>query len=363
MRRVPRPTAARRGSREVGAVGLRLVVVAVFIAAIAVPAVLAYDTGVLPGPAQASAGSSSVSTTNDTHRVAALVWPTDALGLTATDTAVLWEQRDPSAAVAGLWSYDVRTQSTERMLDRSVMGKSAGFPSASGDVITWAAWTGRRGVGTPHIEAYDTTSTRRWTVARAGREPSAAGESVLWVEGHAAGGDSIRGSNSLTDEEYSIAAAGKVHDIAAWGSWVAWIAGPGKTGAVWAGSCHNAKRFKLAAAGSIVAIDRDRVLWATAAGGHATALVSWDRHSRRSTVLCRVAGSVSSLALSSRQAVWVTTRDATGPQIWAYDFGADRAYAVSVAAGRQASPVIVADSVYWADDRSGHWELYARSLR
>ena len=107
-------------------------------------------------------------------------------------------------------------------------------------MIAWAAWTGRRGDGPPRIEAYDAVSTRRWTVAPAGRDPSVAGESVIWVEDDAAGGnDAIRGSNSLTDEEYSITADGSVRDVAAWGSWAAWIAGRGKTGAVWAGSYHD----------------------------------------------------------------------------------------------------------------------------
>ena len=80
-------------------------------------------------------------------------------------------------------------------------------------------------------------------------------------------------------------------------------------------------------------------------------------------MLCRVVGTVSSLALSRRHAAWVTTRDTTGPQVWAYDFDAGKAFTVSAESSRQASPVIVAGSVYWADDRSGHWELYARSLQ
>ena len=231
-------------------------------------------------------------------------------------------------------------------------------------MIAWAAWAGRRGAGPPQIEAYDTVSTRRWTVAPAGRYPKAARETVIWVEPEAVGGnDAIRGSNSLTDEEYSITADGHVRDVAAWGSWAAWIAGPGTSSAVWAGSYRNDTRVKLAEAGTAVAIDRDRILWAAHVGRHSTAVVAWDRQSRRSRVLCRVAGAVSSLAVSRRYAVWVTTSKATGVQVWAYDFGAGKAYTVSAGDSRQASPVIVAGSVYWADDRSGHWELYARSLR
>ncbi len=350
-------------AREVGAVAKRFVVVAAFLAAAAVPGFLAYSTGLLPGPTQASADSSAA-IASVAHPVRPLAWPEEALGLAATDTAVLWEQRDPSAAVAGLWSFDVRTRRTERVLERSATGKSAGFPSASGDVIAWAAWAGRRGAGPPQIEAYDSASTRRWTAAPAGRDPSTAGDCVIWVEPDAGGGnDAIRGSNALTDEEYSITVDGRIRDVAAWGSWAVWIAGRGTSGAVWAGSYRNGPQRKLAAAGTAVAIDRHRILWAAPVGRHSSAVVSWDRHSSRSTVLCRVAGAVSSLSVSRRYAVWVTTRKATGPQVWAYDFGAGKAYAVGAGDGRQASPVIVAGSVYWADDRSGHWELYARSLQ
>ena len=264
----------------------------------------------------------------------------------------------------GLWSYDVRTQRTARVLGRSATGKSAGFPRASGDVIAWSAWAGRRGAGQPQIQAYDADSTRRWTVAQAGSDPAVAGESVIWVE-PGGGGDSdlIRGSNSLTDDEYSITADGRVRAIAAWGTSAVWIAGHGKSGAVWAGSYATASRYKLAATGTEVAIDRDRILWATHVGRHSTAVVSWDRHSSRSKVLCRVVGTVSSLDLSRRYAAWVTTRKGTSSQVWVYDFGAGRASTISAGDSRQASPVIVAGSVYWADDRSGHWELYVRSMQ
>ena len=187
---------------------------------------------------------------------------------------------------------------------------------------------------------------------------------MIWVEPGGAGGDDlIRGSNSLTDEEYSISADGRVRAIAAWGTWAVWIAGHGKSGAVWAGSYTGGARHKLAATGTAVAIDRDRILWAAPVGRHSTTVVSWDRHSSRSKVLCRVVGTVSSLALSRRYAAWVTTREATGSQVWVYDFGAGKAGTISAGDSRQASPVIVAGSVYWADDRSGHWELYARSLQ
>ena len=340
---------------------LRIVVVAAFAAMVFVPAVFAYTSGVLPGPTQASAGSAAAPS-GGAHAVATLAWPKDALGLSATGTTVLWVQRDPSAAVAGLWSYDARSGATDRLLGRSGIGRAAGFPSATGDLIVWAARTGRHGDGPPAIQAYDTASQRRWTVARAGRDPIAAGDSVIWVASSRTGGDVLRGSNALTDEEYSITADGHIREVAAWGSWAAWISGRGKTRAVWAGSYRDGKRHRLAAAGTAVAIDQDRIVWAAAAGRDSSSIVSWDRSSRRSTVLCKVVGSVSSISLNGRYVTWVATRDATGAQVWVYAFGAGKAFPVSSSQSRQASPVIVAGTAYWADDRGGHWELYARSL-
>jgi hypothetical protein len=336
-------------------------VVAAFLAMAAVPAYLAYDAGLFPGPTQASA---DVSPGGAASRVASLAWPDEALGLTATDLRVLWEQRDPSAAVAGLWAHDVRTGRTHRLLGRSATGKAAGFPAAAGELVAWAAWAARRGDGPSRIEAYDTASTRRWTAAAEGSHPAAAGRSVLWVEadGVGAGGDVIRGSDSLTDEEYAIRTDGRVRDLAAWGDWAAWIAVRGGTAEVWAGSFRTDARHRLAGAGTAVAIDRDRVVWAERAGRRSSRIVSWDRHSGSTTVLCKVAGSASSLALSERYAAWVTTRDGAGSRVWVVGLADGRAHAVSAGA-RQTSPVIVAGSVYWADDRDGGWALYRQALR
>src|SRR5690606_21524850 len=117
-----------------------------------------------------------------------------------------------------------------RVLSRSRTGKSAGFPAAAGDIVVWAAWTGRRGSGLPRIEAYHTASTRRWTAAAAGLHPAAAGRTVVWVDrgGDAGGGDVIRGLNSVTDEEYSVRTGARIRHVATHGSWAAWLSGRGK---------------------------------------------------------------------------------------------------------------------------------------
>ena len=350
-----------RGGRGEGHdVRLRVVVVVAFVVMALVPAYLAYDAGVLPGPTQASAeaGDGQVS------RITSLAWPEAPLGLAASDSSLFWEQRDRSAAVAGLWSYDVQADRVTQVLDRSITGKAAGSPAAAGDIVVWATWPGRRGEGQPRIEAYDTSSTRHWTAAPSGRQPTAAGRTVVWVDrnGGARGGDVIRGLNSVTDEEYAVDTGSRVRQLAAQGSWAAWISGRGDKAHVWLGSLRGRKLTRLAPAGTAVAIDSGRVVWATAADGWSR-LLSRDQKTGKTTPLCRVAGSVSSLTLSRSYAAWVTTAGATGPKVWAYDFAEGKALVVDESGGRQASPVIVAGSVYWADDRGGGWELYRRALR
>jgi hypothetical protein len=328
----------------------------------AVPLWLAWDTGVLPGPSQASAESTGVLMTSSAA-VTSLAWPEEPLGLAANDTRIYWEQRDPSPAVAGIWYYDVAAGQVERLLGRQATGKASGYLAAAGDLVVWTAWADRRGAGTPSVQAYDGLSSRHWQVAEAGHAPAAADGITVWAEpgGASPGDDAIRGVDSLTDEEYAISAGGSVRSLVAFGRQLAWITDD-KTNEVWAGSFKDSARYRLAGRGTAVAIDHDRVLWATAVGRHSSAIVCWDRSARRATVLYRLRGTTSQLSLSKRYAAWVTTRKATGPQVWAYDFGSEKAYQVSTSGGRQVSPVILAGSVYWAGDRTGHWELYSRSL-
>jgi hypothetical protein len=345
-------------------VRLRLLVVVAFLGMAVVPVLIAFNTVFLPGPSQASAESTGLDITSSAA-VTSLVWPEEPLGLAATGTRVLWEQRDRSAELAGLWYYDVRTGETRRLLGRSSTGKASGFPAAAGDLLVWPAWTGKRGEGQPSIEALDTASTRRWQVAATGRDPAAVGDLVLWVEpdGAGLGADVIRGISALTDEEYELTPGGGVREFAAWSRQVAWVSEQGSTHEVWAGSFTSAARYRLAASATAVAMDRERIVWAAAVGRHSTAITTWDRRSNRSTVLCRMPGAGSDLSLSRHHAVWVITRKATGPQVWVYDFEIGKAYAVSTAGGRQVSPVIVDGTAYWAGDRSGHWELFSRSLQ
>ena len=49
--------------------------------------------------------------------------------------------------------------------------------------------------------------------------------------------------------------------------------------------------------------------------------------------------------------------------MWAYDFNRRRAFAVCDNGAPQANAVVVGRTVFWADKRSGEWELYGRSLQ
>ncbi len=131
---------------------------------------------------------------------------------------------------------------------------------------------------------------------------------------------------------------------------------------MWAGSYRNATRYQLRERGMAVAMDRERIVWAAAVGKPLHGVVSWDRRSSRSKPLCRLPGLHVPVAQRPGRGVGDDPQGHRA-KVWVYDFASGKAYEVSAGGGRQVSPVIVAGSVYWADDRSGHWELYARSLQ
>jgi hypothetical protein len=344
--------------------GLRVVVVVAFFAMTAVPGYLAWVSGVLPGPTEASADSAIPGSGADSA-VATIVWPDEPLGLAAAGTRIYWEQRDPAKAAAGIWYYDVSAGRKARLLGRAAAGTPSGSMAAAGDLVVWTTWPHKRGVGKPAVQAYNSLSTRRWEAAAAGRAPAAAGALTIWAEPDPRhrGSDIIRGVSTLTDEEFRIDAGGRVVALATSGRRAAWLAGRGDTHPVWAGSFTKATSRKLADDGTAVAIDRERVVWAAAVGDHTTSIVAWDRRQGRSTVLTRLPGTTPSLSLSRSHAVWVTTNASDGSRVWAYDFGAREAYPVSTAGSRKVGPVIVAGDVYWADDRAGRWELRTRPLQ
>jgi hypothetical protein len=186
----------------------------------------------------------------------------------------------------------------------------------------------------------------------------------VWIDtgsGRRAPRTTVAGRNTVTDERFVVASDGVVREVAAWGPWVVWTSGPRDAAHVWVTDRRKQGRRQLSATGAAVAVDRRRVVWAARASEGETAIVAWNQRTRRSTVLCRVRAGVRSLDLQGGLVVWA--QDSGSGDIWAYDFNRRRSFSVCSAGAQQASPVLVGRTVFWADRRSGQWELYGRALQ
>jgi hypothetical protein len=340
----------------------RLLVIAVFVSASAVPGLIAYSTGILPSAGR-SPDADPMSASPE-FRVTSLAWPEKALGLTSTPQRVVWEQRSDDRAASGLWAYEVKTQLPFRLLGPRDVGHSNGFPSMDGATLAWAALPPGAADGPLQIRAFDTDTRRRFTVAAHGAAPRGAGNTIVWID---TGGErraprtTVAGRNTVTDERFFIAAGDEVRAVAAWGPWVAWTTGPRDSSHVWVTDRRRQARYELSATGTAVAVDRQRVVWAAREGKGESAIVVWNQRTRRSKELCRVPAAVRSLDLAGDLVVWA--QDSGGGDVWAYDFNRRRAFPVCGAGAQQACPVLVGRTVFWADRRSGQWELYGRALQ
>jgi hypothetical protein len=87
---------------------------------------------------------------------------------------------------------------------------------------------------------------------------------------------------------------------------------------------------------------------------------AWDPRSRESRQLCVVAGVADSLALGAGAVAW--RQSSNRGDVGVYDFARGRTFAVCANGAAQADPVIAGRTVYWADRRSGRWELYGKAL-
>ena len=335
--------------------------IAAFVSATAVPGVLALGSGVFADGGSRTAGAKRAS---QVFRVASLSWPAGALGLASTASLVGWQQRTSGALSSGLWAYDVRTQRPVEIVSAGNVGLNAGPPSMSAGLVAWSA----KAPGSKHehtvVKAFDRYSGRLFTVTGHGTLPRVSGTRIVWVT-HAGDGRGTHNGwavlNALTDDRYAVATSARVRELAVCGPWVTWVAGSSSAGSVWATRDRGSTRHELAAAGSHVAIDGRRIVWSRRTRDGETAIVAWNLRSAHSKVLCRVDGAVSSLSLAANLAVW--RRSTHGGEIWAYDFNRHRAYVVSAGGGEQAGPVLVGHTAYWADKRSGQWELYGRALQ
>lgn len=340
----------------------RLLVIAVFVSASAVPGLMAYTTGILPSAGRGV--DADPMSASPEFRVTALSWPDKALGLTSTPQRVAWEQRSGDRTVSGLWVYEVQRQLPYRLLGPRDVGRSNGFPSMDGATVTWAARPGGADDGPLQIRAFDIDTRQRFTVTAHGAAPQCAGNTIVWVD---TGGrrraprTTVAGRNTVTDERFAIGVDDVVREVAAWGPWTAWTTGPRDAAHVWVKDRRRTARYRLSAAGTGVAVDERRVVWAARVGKDGSAIVVWNQHTRRSKELCRVPAHARSLDLEGDLVVWV--QDSGGGDIWAYDFSLRHAFPVCSDDAAQTSPVLVGRTVFWADRRSGQWELYGRALQ
>jgi hypothetical protein len=339
---------------------MRLLVIAVFVSASTVPGVLALSTGLLGGDSLPASTSKSAS---GEFRVTTLGWPHDALGLASTPELVAWQQRSAGGASAGVWTYDVRSQRSTLLIARRNVGRNASELSLSDHVAAWTAHIPGSAKGTVGGRAYDTDALRLFTVAARAYHPVVSGDDIAWVTRRDGAGtqNSVTGIDTVTDAQFVIRTGERVRSLALDGRWVAWISGPPSRTTVWAANVRRPMHYQLATGATAVATDGQRVVWAARAGSGETAIVAWNTTSNASKEIYRARGAVSSLALSNNVVVW---QQGTGNgDVWAYDFNRRRAYAVCDNDAEQECPVLVGRTAFWADKRSGQWELYGRVLQ
>ena len=145
-----------------------------------------------------------------------------------------------------------------------------------------------------------------------------------------------------------------------YGGWVAWTAKRGARLRLWSARLSRpGTRYLLAGGATALATDARRTVWAVPSGAGHAELMAWDHRARHAVLLARVPGPVTSLTLSAGAIAW-TRATAAGTDIWRCDLAGGRATPVTQAPGDQVSPVFVGDTLYWADNGSGHWELCAR---
>jgi len=338
----------------------RLLVIAVFLAAVAVPALLAHSIGVLSSPST-SGGEPGAGTE---FRAVALGWPRAAEGLAASGDLVVWEQ--PASGTDGdaddLWAYDATARLLSRILTAKRVGGAVGPPDLTGSTVTWAARTGRPTSGPTLVRGFDNATGRVFT-AGGGVLAHSAGGAVAWVTqagSRERGRDVINVLDTVTDTPWSFPAGGRVLDLAASGRLIVWVAGPPGGGTVWAARWPRWSRIELGAGSVSVAADGRHIVWTARTSSGDTAIMLWDPRMRAGRQLCLVAGAADSLALGADAVAW--RQSSNRGDVGVYDFTRGRAYAACCNGAAQADPAIAGRTLFWADRRSGRWELYGKTL-
>lgn len=338
---------------------VRLLVIVAFAFAWIVPAVLAYDVGLLH---ESDAGASLQPTAPEPGVVATLGWPRGPLGLAATSDMVVWERRGGDETERGLWAYDVSQKSERRIAPAAMTGVVTGSPSVSAGTVVWPA---RGADKVTSVRAFDIDVHRFFSPSRRGSVPVIGGPTAAWVrrDGQATGRDEIGVLDVVTGDRVLIPAGGQARRVAVWGAWVAWTARDAHRTELWALRYEEpGTRYLLGTGATSIAMDARRIVWSTGAKDGEAAVFAWDRMSGHSHRLGIVPGPVGDLTLSTDLIAW-TRQTADGGDVWMCDLSSMTSRSVTQAAGRQASPVFAGDTLLWADHSGGHWELRARPLR
>jgi hypothetical protein len=329
---------------------IRLLVMGIFVAALLGVVSFAYDAGLW----HESDADAQLAAVTDHVRLAILPWTQHPGGLTASESSVLWTQ--PGAG-GGLWTYDARRGAAAPLLQGARAGMASGAPRTSGATVVWTV----REPGKPsQVRVLDVAVQRVSQATSGGVMPTVGADTTAWVWRHKSG-DLIGVLDTVTGERASIP-GGRVHDLSAYGRWVAWTTGAPGHLRVWSVRFSQPDdRYLLARDASSLTMDAARTVWAAQAADGRVALVAWDRRAGYAEQLAVVPGPVTSLTLTDTAAAW-TRRTPAGADIWSCDLRTGAAAAVTEAAGDQLFPVFVGSTLYWADHGNGRWELCARTL-
>jgi hypothetical protein len=338
----------------------RLVVLTAFAGTLIAIGLVAYSSGIVAPSAQSAPGVAGV---GEGLSVASLAWPGRALGLAATSGGVVWEQHSRAASVNGLWLFDATRGSVRRLLSTTAMVRPGAVLTACGSTVIWS---GReRGSGRPdgRVCGFDLLTQRRFTAARHGAAPAAGKNIVVWVVGaggHGTPGSTVAGLDLVSDARFTLDTGCEVRQVAATGHWIAWLGCGADAGTLCALDRRTGRTYMVARHGTALALDENRLVWASPERGGRTAIGLWDTSRRRSQRLLTVRGDVGHLVMSHDLLAWEQTSNAG--DVWAYDLPSRQAFPVCATAAAQTDPVVVGRTVYWADRRSGHWELYRSAV-
>ena len=334
--------------------GERLLVLALFAAALTAAVLVVRGSGIVDSGS--SAGSAAAAAPG--QPVTSLEWPAGGLSLAATSEGIVWEQRSATPFVSGLWCYDPASGTSRRLVKRSLLGRTAGALVAFGSTVGWTARP-RTASGDPEVRGYDLQTGRQFTASRHGTAPGGCDQALAWVDSSrrlGPAGTVVAGLDLVTDARFVVRTGVPVRRVVTNGRWTAWLGGQ----AVVVLDRRNGRRYAVGRRATAVALDGTAVVWASRLRDGRTAIAAWDLETRRPRRLYSVDSRVTDLVLSEQLVVW--RQASNGGDVWALERLTGHVSAVCAAPSQQSAPVVAGRTVFWADRRNGGWQLYRRTL-